>query len=725
MMDSRIQQFMESLNGKSVTFCGVGVSNTPVAELFARKGAHVTICDKRSREQLGAMGDRLAAAGAQFRLGPDYLAHLDGDMVFRTPGMKYTLPELTDARRRGIAVTSEMEMFFELCPCPIIAVTGSDGKTTTTTVIAEMLKAQGKRVYLGGNIGAALLPLVEQIAPDDIAVVELSSFQLISMRRSPDVAVITNITPNHLDMHKDMDEYVNAKKNIFLHQNAFGRTVLNRDNALTHSFVDETRGQVLEFSRRGEVENGAWLRSDGTFAARKVECFSNQGAYASHGHSIVAKAMGSFAQHYPCDNMECDAWTVFTNRPAAGAMRGYGMPQASFADESNVDECAKAVGMDPLAFRMQNLMPKGFEDAFSHNVNYEDSFRQCLEVGRKYMDYDRKVAEYAKDTGPVRRGIGVATFWYNTAVYPISLETSSNRMQLNLDGTVNMQCGETEIGQGADTAYAQMTADVLGLKSYRDVHVISCQDTDVTPTGLGAYASRQTYVAGFSIRQTGLLLKEKILKYAADLTRQAEYNMDIVDGNIVRTTDGKVLMSLSELAMTAQYNPAKSEHITAESTYTIRNNAYSFGCTFAEVEVDIPMCKVTLKNIVNVHDCGRLINPALAEAQVHGGMSMAIGYGMSEQLLFDEKTGRPLNNNLLDYKISTFMDHPHLTAKFVENAEPTSAFGTKALGEPPACSGAPAIRNAIYNATGVAIDQNPINPHILFKRFSEEGLIQD
>ena len=160
----------------------------------------------------------------------------------------------------------------------------------------------------------------------------------------------------------------------------------------------------------------SWLRKDGTFAARKVECFSNQGAYASHGHSIVAKAMGSFPQHYPCDNMECDAWTVFTNRPAAGAMRGYGMPQASFADEANVDECAKAVGMDPLAFRMQNIMPQGYEDGFSHNVNYYDSFRECLEVGRKYMDYDRKVAEYAKDTGPIRRGIGVATFWYNTAV---------------------------------------------------------------------------------------------------------------------------------------------------------------------------------------------------------------------------------------------------------------------------------------------------------------------
>ena len=370
-------------------------------------------------------------------------------------------------------------------------------------------------------------------------------------------------------------------------------------------------------------------------------------------------------------------------------------------------------------------MPQGYEDGFSHNVNYNDSFRECLEVGRKYMDYDRKVAEYAKDTGPIRRGIGVATFWYNTAVYPISLETSSNRMLLNLDGTVTMQCGETEIGQGADTAYAQMTADIVGLKSYKDVHVVSCQDTDITPTGLGAYASRQTYVAGFSIRKTGLLLREKILAYAQKLTRQATYNMDIVDGNIVRNTDGKVLMSLSELAMTAQYNPNDSEHITAESTYTIQNNAYSFGCTFAEVEVDIPMCKVTLKRIINVHDCGSLINPALAEAQVHGGMSMGIGYGLSEQLLFDEKTGKPLNNNLLDYKLSTVMDHPDLEALFVENAEPSSPFGTKALGEPPACSPAPAIRSAIYNATGVSIDTTPITPHVLYRAFKEAGLIHD
>ncbi len=468
-----------------------------------------------------------------------------------------------------------------------------------------------------------------------------------------------------------------------------------------------------------------WLRPEGSIAARKVECWSNQGAYASHGHSIVAKAMGSFAQHYPCDNMECDAWTVFTNRPAAGAMRGYGMPQASFADESNIDDCAAALGMDPYEFRWKTIMPQGFHDAFSGNTNYCDSFRECMEKGAAYIDYERKKREYAADTGSIRRGIGLATFWYNTAVYPISLETSSNRMLLNLDGTVTFQCGETEIGQGADTAYAQMVAEAVGLRSYRDVRVKSCQDTDTTPTGLGAYASRQTYVAGFSIRQTADILREKILTSAAERSGHPYGDLDLIDGCIVRKSDDTTVMTLSELAMTAQYDPVHSEHITAESTYTIRSNAYSFGCTFAEVEVDIPLCRVKLLNIVNVHDCGKLINPALAEAQVHGGMSMAIGYGLSEQLLFDERTGRPLNNNLLDYKLSTFMDHPHLEAQFVENPEPTSPFGTKALGEPPACSGAPAIRNAILSATGVAIDRLPINPHVLYDEFSRAGLIHD
>ena len=466
----------------------------------------------------------------------------------------------------------------------------------------------------------------------------------------------------------------------------------------------------------------SYVRPDGTFAARKMECFSNQGAYASHGHGIAAKGMGAFPQLYPCDNVQCDAYTVFTNRPVAGAMRGYGIPQAMFAGESHIEDVARALNMDPLQFRRKNMMPVGYVDGFSKNENYFDSLNQCIEKGMEYLDYERKMAEYAKETGPVRHGVGMAIFWYNTAVWPISLESSSCRMVLNQDGSIQLQMGETEIGQGADTAFAQMAAETLGIP-FRNVHVVSAQDTDITPFGLGAYASRQTYIGGFAIKQTALMMKERILKYAYELTRMAPFEMDIVEGNIIRKNDSRVLMSLGELATEALYSLSHSEHITAESTYQIKTNAYSFGCSFAEVEVDIPLCKVKLLNIVNVHDCGRLINPALAEAQVHGGMSMAIGYGLSEQLLFDEKTGKPLNNNLLDYKLSTMMDHPDIAARFVENYEPTSAYGTKALGEPPACPGAPAIRNAILNATGVAINCAPITPHVLFARFKEEGLL--
>ena len=466
----------------------------------------------------------------------------------------------------------------------------------------------------------------------------------------------------------------------------------------------------------------SYVRPDGSFAARKIECFSDQGAYASHGHSIAAKGMGAFPQLYPCPNVEGDAYTVFTNKSVSGAMRGYGIPQAMFAVESHTDDVARAIGMSPYEFRWKYLMPKGFVDGFSKNVNYFDTFHECMEKGKAYIDYDRKMKEYAGQTGEIRKGIGVAAFWYNTGVWPISLETSACRMVLNQDGSIQVQVGETEIGQGADTAFAQMAAETVGIP-VEQVHVVTNQDTDITPFGTGAYASRQTYMAGFSINQTAALLKSHILDTAQELTRHTKESLDIVNGNIIRIGDGEVLMSLGDLAMEKLYSLTNNGHLTAESSYQAKTNAFSFGCTFAEIEVDIPACKVTLTNIVNVHDAGQLINPSLALAQVHGGMSMGIGYGLSERLIYDERTGKPLNNNLLDYKLSTFMDHPHLEGQFVENYEPTSAYGTKALGEPPVCSVAPAIRNAVLMATGVAVDEIPLTPHILFKRFQEEGLV--
>lgn len=264
-------EFYKNLKGKRVAFIGAGVSHRECIEVFAKKGAVVTLCDKKPNlEAFGAYGETLKELGVQLSLGETYLDGLAGqDMILRTPGFEYFTPQLQAAKAAGSEVTSEMELFFELCPCEKIAVTGSDGKTTTTTLIAEMLKAAGRTVHLGGNLGRALLPVVESIAPEDVAVVELSSFQLISMHESPDVAVVTNVTPNHLDHHKDMQEYIDAKRNILLYQKPGSRAVLGYANDVTRAMASDVKGSYLWFTRFSEVENGGFLRADGMLCVAK------------------------------------------------------------------------------------------------------------------------------------------------------------------------------------------------------------------------------------------------------------------------------------------------------------------------------------------------------------------------------------------------------------------------------------------------------------------------
>ncbi len=258
-MKESMQEFFQSINGKRIALIGMGRSHLPLISLFTKYGAAIIACDKRDRDALGEIADQAEADGAILSLGEHYLDDLDVDIALRTPGMRFYCDELNALRDKGVEISSEMEIFFSVCPCRIIGITGSDGKTTTTTVISEMLKAQGYTVHLGGNIGKPLLPEIETIRPNDIAVVELSSFQLISMRMSPDIAVVTNLQPNHLDIHKDMQEYIDSKKNIILYQNNNNKAVLNLDNEITRSFAAECQGKVDFFSRISTVENGAYL----------------------------------------------------------------------------------------------------------------------------------------------------------------------------------------------------------------------------------------------------------------------------------------------------------------------------------------------------------------------------------------------------------------------------------------------------------------------------------
>lgn len=260
-MEKNITDFFNDIKGKKIAFCGLGVSNLPLVKLFAEKGMDILACDKVDENNVSNEILNLKNLGVKLKLGKDYLKDLNVDIIFRSPGINFLHPELQKARQNGTIVTSEMEVFFDLCPCKIIAVTGSDGKTTTSTIISKILEHSGKKVHLGGNIGTPLLPTIEKINKNDIAVVELSSFQLMSMRSGPDIAVVTNIGPNHLDVHKDMNEYISAKKNIFVHQNAFSKTILNFDNKITKDFYSECRGKTIFFSASKELNYGAFIKN--------------------------------------------------------------------------------------------------------------------------------------------------------------------------------------------------------------------------------------------------------------------------------------------------------------------------------------------------------------------------------------------------------------------------------------------------------------------------------
>ena len=255
-----LSEYADSLRGKTIAVIGIGVSNRPLIELLLSHGCDVTACDLRTREQMGEEAARLEELGAKLKLGPDYLEGLDQDILFRTPGLMPFEEHLEAAKARGGVLTSEMEAFLSLCPCRVIAVTGSDGKTTTSTIIAELLKAAGFRVHLGGNIGNPLLCEIPDIRPGDIAVLELSSFQLHSMYCCPDIAVVTNISPNHLDKHKDFQDYIDAKREILLHQTPDCRLILNADDAHTPYYEGFARAHISRFSDRQTLEEGAFVR---------------------------------------------------------------------------------------------------------------------------------------------------------------------------------------------------------------------------------------------------------------------------------------------------------------------------------------------------------------------------------------------------------------------------------------------------------------------------------
>jgi xanthine dehydrogenase molybdenum-binding subunit len=463
------------------------------------------------------------------------------------------------------------------------------------------------------------------------------------------------------------------------------------------------------------------VKKDGTLVARQLSAVSLNGGYASHGHSIAGNCGTKFRHLYNQQAIHYEATTVYTNMPAAGAMRGYGIPQVMFGLESHMDDIARSIDMDPIDFRLKNIHRQGYIDPLSCIVVHSNGLPECIKKGMEMIRWREKRAEGLRVMGTKRHGLGMACFSYATGTHPVGLELAGARIVLNQDGSVQLQVGATEIGQGSDTVLAQIAAETIGIPTEM-VYVVSTQDTEISPFDTGSYASRQTYVTGMAVKKAAAEIKAKVLNYAWGMLDIPADALTITNAWIVYKHNGEKVIPVSEVALDSYYHLVFASPITADISNNARVNALGYGCTFVEIEVDIATGKVEVLELYNIHDAGVLINPKLAEAQVHGGVSMGLGYALYEQMLFDSKTGEPLNNNLLDYKLMTTMDTPNIGVGFVETYEPTGPYGNKALGEPPAISPAPAIRNAILDATGVACNDLPMYPQRLVEKFKAAGL---
>lgn len=471
----------------------------------------------------------------------------------------------------------------------------------------------------------------------------------------------------------------------------------------------------------GEFSFRTALSREGKILAREMKVVQNTGAYSGHGHNVTLAILGQFFQLYPTDNLRFEGMTVYTNILVGSAMRGYGIPQYVAAMEAHVDHLAGVLGMDPLEFRRKNMYKLGDQvhsDEFCHHTC---GLPQILEVGAKAINYEA-LYKVPKGEGRIKRGVGLAIGSYENCAWPHLCELSGARVMVHDDASATVFIGAAEMGQGASTALLQIAAEALGIPC-EWVRVVG-GDTDICPVDMGAYASRQTYVTGKAVKDAASQCREQILERAAELLGRPQEELGTCEGWVVDVRDEGRLLSMEEVMSAMTYDKSRGALVCHDAWNIPKENSLTYVGTFADVEVDTETGQVEVKKLVTCMDCGTLINPLAAMGQLTGGTIMSCGYGLMEQVLIDSKTGRVLNDNLLDYKIPTFADVPEIEAFFVETYEPSSAYGNKSLGEPPNITPAAAIRNAVCNAIGLPINSNPLTPERVFSALDEKSMTQ-
>jgi xanthine dehydrogenase molybdenum-binding subunit len=457
------------------------------------------------------------------------------------------------------------------------------------------------------------------------------------------------------------------------------------------------------------------VKTDGTLTARQMEMFTNSGAYGSHGPIVTIYAGVMWAPLYRCPNLRFVGKTVYTNLPIGGAFRGYGVPQAYFANECHFDSLAHRLGLDPIEFRLMNLIRSGDVDPCTHWVVQTCGLDECLKKGSQDIGWHRKSEIKAKANK--RRGIGVACYTYGSGAAPYAQETTSAVLKLNDDGSVTLLTGSADIGQGLETVFAQIAAQEMGL-NYRDVIVTPGVNTDVSPYDVGTYASRQTYVGGMAVKLAATDAKRQVLAIAAEMLGAVPDRLEMAGGQIWVSGRDSQRVALSAVAHEA-YHGRDPRPVLGTGTWNAISNAPSFGAQFAEVEVDLETGQVEVLRIVAAHDVGKAINPTLVEGQIDGGVVMGLGYALTEELKVDPESGRVLNPNFRDYRLPTVFDVPDISHILIETAEPTGPFGAKGIGEAALIPTAGAIGNAISDAIGKRIYSLPITPEKILAALRE------
>ncbi|MFQ5635159.1 MAG: xanthine dehydrogenase family protein molybdopterin-binding subunit, partial [Gammaproteobacteria bacterium] len=489
-------------------------------------------------------------------------------------------------------------------------------------------------------------------------------------------------------------------------------------------FITTTRNPIRVHLKTG-------VRNDGTFTARYAKSILDTGAHATHGGEVINVHGFVITANYACPNVAWEGYSVYTNNMVGGGYRGYGAPQAVFAMESQNDEICETLGLDPIDFHRRNTMNRGDPHPMVSGASLDSyALDEVLERGTEAIGWDRRTAANS-GSGTRKKGIGFALFpfWVSGCVgFPDIFEHSGAIVKFSPDGTAHLATATMDIGSGQTVTLLQIAAEELGLP-FESMRMVEHTDTDSVPFDAPTHASRVTYSAGNAVRAAAKQARDRLLEVAGLMMEASPEDLEMTDGRIGVKGAPDKCVTVAEVARRAESpfiqfgdqgpaptNLAEKGTIMGVSNQAPPSNPSPVAAGFVEVEVDTETGDVSIERVVYAHDIGRLINPNAAEGQVEGGFQQGMGFALTEEIRFDPDSGACLTGDFLDYKIPTAVEMPRdIRSIFIESDEPTGPFGAKSLSECCCVVPAPAIANAIYNATGVRIKNLPITPEKILR----------